>query len=119
MSRTATGAVLISCLALFLVGPELAFGPITSTSRADERPAPTPAASVVVIRPAFASQPVGAAPAPAAPVARASRGARRTPTGAAAPGGDTWPRLRAGETPTNGGPRPRPHYQLRPPTRES
>src|SRR5438270_8984008 len=112
MSRTATGAVLISCLALFLVGPELAFGPITSTSRADERPAPTPAASVVVIRPAFVSQPVGAAPAPAAPVARASRGARRTPTGAAAPGGDTWARLRACESPTNGGSRYRGYYQF-------
>ena len=35
MSRTATGAVLVSCLLAFLVGPELGFGPITSTSRAD------------------------------------------------------------------------------------
>src|SRR5947207_2383089 len=65
MSRTATGAVLVSGLLAFLVGPELGFGPITSTSRADERK--TPVASIIVIHPAVASQAPPPPPPPATP----------------------------------------------------
>ena len=44
MSRTATGAVLVSALIALFLGPELGFGPITSTSRADARPPKVPEA---------------------------------------------------------------------------
>jgi len=112
MSRTATGAVLVSCLLAFLVGPELGFGPITSTSRADTRHHPTPAASIIVLTPASASQGTALA-APVPPVApatraRASRGGAR----AAAPGGDVWARLRACESPTGASGRYRGYYQF-------
>jgi len=110
MSRTATGAVLVSGLLVLLVGPELGFGPITSTSRADERR--TPAASIIVIHPAFASlapaPPPAAAPAPAQR-ARASRSGARS---AAPAGGDVWARLRACESPSGGGGRYRGYYQF-------
>src|SRR5947208_15755514 len=107
MSRTATGAVLVSCLLAFLAGPELGFGPITSTSRADERH--TPAASVIIIHPPNAVwTPPPAPPAPAPP-ARASRsGVRSAP---AAVGGDVWARLRACESPTGASGRYRGYYQ--------
>jgi Transglycosylase-like domain len=109
MSRTATGAVLVSCLVALFVGPELGFGPITSTSRADTRPRTVPRASVVVLTPPFVAEP----PAPAAPA--------RQPTPVAAPPasalaavatGDVWARLRACESPTNGGTRYRGYYQF-------
>src|SRR5438034_1370092 len=110
MSRTATGAVLVSCLLAFLVGPELGFGPITSTSRADERRRPTPVASIIVLTPAFAAQPAPlAAPAPPARRTRVSRSGAR----AAAPaGGDVWARLRACESPTGASGRYRGYYQF-------
>jgi len=98
MSRTATGAVLVSCLVALFVGPELGFGPITSTSRADTRPRPVPTATVVVLTPSFIAAPP---PSPAKPG-----------TGAAAVGGDVWARLRACESPTNGGKRYRGYYQF-------
>src|SRR6266542_6072331 len=108
MSRTATGAVLVSCLVLLFVGPELGFGPITSTSRADTRPRPIPKATVVLVKPGFTAQPVAAPPAPA----RVSRGTPRT--GAPVAGDDVWARLRACESPTNGGTRYRGYYQFSP-----
>ena len=78
MSRTATGAVLVSCLLAFLVGPELGFGPITSTSRADTRRRPTPAASIIVLTPASAVEPAPlAAPAPPPGPSTRARGSRR------------------------------------------
>src|SRR5947209_1572651 len=98
MSRTATGAVLVSCLVALFVGPELGFGPITSTSRADTRLRPVPKATVVVLTPPFI-----ALPAPPPPT-----GKRRT----GAPADDTWARLRACESPTNGGTRYRGYYQF-------
>jgi hypothetical protein len=105
MSRTATGAVLVSCLVALFLGPELGFGPITSTSRADTRRRPVPQASVLVVTPPFIPQstpPPVAAPAPAAAARPAS-----------APGGkDVWARLRACESPTNGGTRYRGYYQF-------
>jgi hypothetical protein len=104
MSRTATGAVLVSCLVLLFVGPELGFGPITSTSRADTRPQSIPKATIVLVKPQFIAQPL-APPAPA----RVSRGTPRT---AAAVPGDVWARLRACESPTNGGTRYRGYYQF-------
>src|SRR5438067_12727865 len=111
MSRTATGAVLVSCLVLLFVGPELGFGPITSTSRADTRSQLTPQATVVLLKPEFAAQPVAAPPAPPAP-ARVSRGTPRASAPVA--GNDVWARLRACESPTNGGTRYRGYYQFSP-----
>ena len=111
MSRTATGAVLVSCLVLLFVGPELGFGPITSTSRADTRPQPIPKPTVVLVKPEFIALPVAAPAAPPAP-ARASRGTPRA--GAPVPGDDVWARLRACESPTNGGTRYRGYYQFSP-----
>ena len=97
MSRTATGAVLVSCLVALFVGPELGFGPITSTSRADTRRRSVPTATVLVLTPPFMSlPPPPAAKAPAAAVA----------------GNDVWARLRACESPTNGGTRYRGYYQF-------
>src|SRR4029077_15352754 len=99
MSRTATGAVLVSCLLALFVGPELGFGPITSTSRADTRRRPVPTATVVVLTPSFIAQPIPPPPANAG-------------TGAPAGGGAVWARLRACESPTNGGKRYRGYYQF-------
>jgi len=105
MSRTATGAVLVSCLVVLFVGPELGFGPITSTSRADTRPHAIPKATVVVLtRPFAAPVPTPVAP-PAPPGRRVSRG---TPVA----GDDVWARLRACESPSNGGTRYRGYYQF-------
>jgi hypothetical protein len=98
MSRTATGAVLVSLLVVLFLGPELGFGPITSTSRADSRPRPIPKATVVVLTPPFVAPP---APPPAPPKA-----------GPAVPGDDFWARLRACESPTNAGTRYRGYYQF-------
>src|SRR5436305_6816307 len=106
MSRTATGAVLVSCLVALFVGPELGFGPITSTSRADTRPRTVPRASVVVLTPPFIAQP----PAPAPPAAQAAPATARA--AAAVADGDLWARLRACESPTNGGTRYRGYYQF-------
>src|SRR5438874_9864172 len=111
MSRTATGAVLISCLIVLFVGPELGFGPITSTSRADTRPRPIPKATVVLVKPEFIAQPVAAPPAPPRPADPVSRGTPRT---APVAGDDVWARLRACESPTNGGTRYRGYYQFSP-----
>jgi transglycosylase-like protein len=109
MSRTATGAVLVSCLVALFVGPELGFGPITSTSRADTRPRTVPRASVVVLTPPFIAQP----PAPAPPAAQATLAAPAAARAAAAVAdGDLWARLRACESPTNGGTRYRGYYQF-------
>src|SRR4029079_3375375 len=113
MSRTATGAVLVSALIALFLGPELGFGPIRSTSRADERPREVPEATVVVIRPAVVQEPVTAAvtppaPPPPAPEPRVSRGTPRT----AVASDDVWARLRACESPTNGGTRYRGYYQF-------
>jgi Transglycosylase-like domain len=102
MSRTATGAVLVSCLVALFVGPELGFGPITSTSRADTRARRVPTATVVVLPPPFVPQ----SPPPPPPGARAARPA------AAVSGNDVWARLRACESPTNGGRRYRGYYQF-------
>ena len=110
MSRTATGAVLVSCLLLFLVGPELGFGPITSTSRADERR--TPAASVIVLHPPFATQAPPSAPSAPPPAATPGRVSRSGARAAAPAGGDVWARLRACESPTGGGGRYRGYYQF-------
>jgi resuscitation-promoting factor RpfB len=98
MSRTATGAVLVSCLVALFIGPELGFGPITSTSRADTRHKQIPEATVLVLTPPFIAQ------APPAPVPK--------PAAAAVPGDDVWARLRACESPTNGGTRYRGYYQF-------
>jgi hypothetical protein len=102
MSRTATGAVLASCLVALFLGPELGFGPMTSTSRADTRPKRVPMASVLVLTPPFVAPPpppkVAATPPPKA--------------SPAAPGDDFWARLRACESPTNGGTRYRGYYQF-------
>src|SRR5437588_10768099 len=103
MSRTATGAVLVSCLVALFVGPELGFGPITSTSRADTRPHVTPKATVVILTPPFLPQaPPPAPPAPPAPAA---------PSPAPAPCARPPPRHR----PPPAGPRPPGYSQLRPP----
>jgi hypothetical protein len=102
MSRTATGAVLASCLVALFLGPELGFGPITSTSRADTRPKRVPAASVLVLTPPFVAPPPPP-PVAAAPPPKASPGT---------PGDDFWARLRACESPTNGGTRYRGYYQF-------
>ena len=101
MSRTATGAVLVSFLVLLFLGPELGFGPITSTSRADTRPRPIPHANVLVVVPPFVAQsaPSAAPPAPVRPAA-------------AVASNDLWARLRACESPTNGGTRYRGYYQF-------
>jgi hypothetical protein len=110
MSRTATGAVLVSALIALFLGPELGFGPTTATSRADERPKAVPEATVVVIRPLAIQEPVTAAvvpPPPPAPAPRVSRSGART-----AVSGDVWARLRACESPTNGGTRYRGYYQF-------
>lgn len=105
MSRTATGAVFLSALVALIVGPELGFGPITSTSRADARPHTVPQATVVVLVPPFIPQP--AAPPPPPPrVAGPPRPA------AALASGDVWARLRACESPTNGGTHYRGYYQF-------
>jgi Transglycosylase-like domain len=103
MSRTATGAVLVSCLVALFVGPELGFGPITSTSRADTRPRPVPHASVLVLTPPFIPQ-----PSPAPPPVPAAAARLASATG----GKDVWARLRACESPTNGGTRYRGYYQF-------
>src|SRR4051812_27517509 len=100
MSRTATGAVLASALVVLSMGPELGFGPITATSRADERAKEVPEATVIVVRPAEVQEPVTATvtppPPPAPPAAgrppRVSRSGPRT-----AVSGDVWARLRACE----------------------
>ncbi|MCU1448639.1 MAG: Transglycosylase domain protein [Acidimicrobiales bacterium] len=111
MSRTATGAVLVSALAVLFLGPELGFGPITSTSRADTRPRHVPEATVVLVRPEFIAQPLAAADPPLPASGRISRsGGRGRPS--AIPGGDVWARLRACESPTNGGSRYRGYYQF-------
>jgi hypothetical protein len=112
MSRTATGAVLVSALVVLFLGPELGFGPITSTSRAASRPRHVPEATVVLVRPEFIAQPVTATVDPPPPAAaRVSRsGVRGRPV--AAVGGDVWARLRACESPTNGGSRYRGYYQF-------
>ena len=109
MSRTATGAVLISCLVALFVGPELGFGPITSTSRADTRAHVTPKATVVVLTPPFIPQPAPPAPPPPARPAPPPTPAAG-PTAAADDG--LWARLRACESPTNGGTRYRGYYQF-------
>ena len=109
MSRTATGAVLVSCLLAFLVGPELGFGPITSTSRADERH--TPAPSVIIIHPPYAVQTPPPPPPPPAP-APPPKPAAAVPGNAAVRNDDVWARLRACESPTNGGTRYRGYYQF-------
>lgn len=101
MSRTATGAVLVSCLVALFVGPELGFGPITSTSRADTRPHTLPQATVLVLTPPFIAQPAPPPPAAATPL----------PTATVA-GNEVWARLRACESPTNGGTRYRGYYQF-------
>jgi resuscitation-promoting factor RpfB len=112
MSRTATGAVLVSALAVLFLGPELGFGPITSTSRADTRPHRVPEATIVLVRPEFVAQPLAATvdPPPAAAGRTSRSGARGRPV--AAVGGDVWARLRACESPTNGGTRYRGYYQF-------
>ena len=102
MSRTATGAVLVSALVALFVGPELGFGPITSTSRADTRHKVVPKATVLVLTPPFATPP----PPPPQPQPVAAH-----PNSAVAPG-DVWARLRACESPTNGGTRFRGYYQF-------
>src|SRR5436305_1213316 len=99
MSRTATGAVLVSCLVALFVGPELGFGPITSTSRADTRPRRVPNATVVILTPPIVAPPVAA---PAPPKAASP----------ALPNDGVWARLRACESPTNGGTRYRGYYQF-------
>src|SRR5437763_17129084 len=99
MSRTATGAVFLSALAALIVGPELGFGPITTTSRADARPHAVPQATVVVLVPPFIPQPA-AVPAPPARAAAPPR-----PAATVVATGDVWARLRACESPTNGGAR--------------
>src|SRR5437588_13128750 len=109
MSRTATGAVLVSCLVALFVGPELGFGPITSTSRADTRPHVTPTATVVILTPPFIPQ--AALPAPPAPPA--------PQTAARSAGPDLWARPRACGRPTDRGTRDRGHYQFPPPARAS
>jgi len=111
MSRAATGAVLVSCLVALFLGPELGFGPITSTSRADTRHRPVPKATVVVLTPPFIAQ---AAPAPAAapaPPRPDDRVSRNGPRGAVADDG-VWARLRACESPTNSGTLYRGYYQF-------
>jgi hypothetical protein len=112
MSRTATGAVLVFCLAGLLAGPELGFGPTTATSRADERRRSTPVAAIVVIRPDFVALPAPPPPPPPrpVPVTRASRRGGRA--AAAVPGGDVWARLRACESPSGGGGHYRGYYQF-------
>jgi len=100
MSRTATGAVLVSCLVALFVGPELGFGPITSTSRADTRHRVVPQANVLLVVPPFVTPP------PASPP-----GAARPAAGAVGTDG-VWARLRACESPTNGGTRYRGYYQF-------
>lgn len=104
MSRTATGAVLVSCLVALFLGPELGFGPITSTSRADTRPRRVPAASILVLTPPFV------APPPPAPATAATAAAPKAAPAVA--GDDFWARLRACESPTNGGTRYRGYYQF-------
>jgi len=109
MSRAATGAVLVSCLVALFLGPELGFGPITSTSRADTRPRPVPKATVPILTPPFIAQPTPApAPAPPRPDDRVSRSG---PRGAVADDG-VWARLRACESPTNSGTLYRGYYQF-------
>jgi hypothetical protein len=110
MSRAATGAVLVSCLVALFVGPELGFGPITSTSRADTRPRPVPKATVVILTPPFIAQPAPppAPPAPPRPDDRVSRSGPR----AAVASDDVWARLRACESPTNSGTTYRGYYQF-------
>ena len=115
MSRTATGAVLVSCLIALFVGPELGFGPLTATSRADTRPRSVqlsaavrprsvPQATVLVLAPPFAPEPVPSPP---------PQAAQAPPRpGAAVATGDVWARLRACESPTNGGTRYRGYYQF-------
>jgi hypothetical protein len=101
MSRTATGAVLVSALVALFLGPELGFGPITSTSRADTRPKAVPKATVLVLTPPYVSQPPPPPPAATPPQ-----------VAAAVTSGDIWARLRACESPTNGGTRYRGYYQF-------
>jgi len=111
MSRTATGAVLVSAIMALFLGPELGFGPIRSTSRAEERHGPVPAATVVIIKPEFIAQATPPPPPPPPPAPeRVSRGGARTRPGAV--DSDVWARLRACESPTNGGTRYRGYYQF-------
>lgn len=108
MSRTATGAVFLSALVALIVGPELGFGPIKATSRADARPHVVPQATVVVLVPPFIPQPAAPPPPPPPPPLAAT-----PPRPAAAVAtGDVWARLRACESPTNGGTRYRGYYQF-------
>jgi hypothetical protein len=115
MSRAATGAVLVSCLVALFLGPELGFGPITSTSRADTRHHTVPTASVVMVVPPFVAPP----PAPPSPPAPSPATKQPSPTATlvatrAVAGDDVWARLRACESPTNGGTRYRGYYQFSP-----
>jgi hypothetical protein len=110
MSRTATGAVLVSCLVALFLGPELGFGPITSTSRADTRPPAVAKASVVVLVPPFVAPP--APPPAAAPRRPAPAASPAVAGGAAGANDDVWARLRACESPTNAGTRYRGYYQF-------
>src|SRR5438067_1327990 len=83
-----------------VVAPRRGFGPITSTSRADTRPHVPPKATVVILTPPFIPQaPPPAPPGPPAPAASSA-------------GPDLWARLRACESPTNGGTRYRGYYQF-------
>jgi hypothetical protein len=108
MSRTATGAVFLSALIALIVGPELGFGPITSKGRADARPHAVPRATVVVLVPPFIPQPAAPPPPPPPP----PRAAAMPRPAAALATGDVWARLRACESPTNGGTRYRGYYQF-------
>jgi transglycosylase-like protein len=97
MSRTATGAVLVFCLAGLLAGPELGIGPTKSTSAAEVRtsasaPSGPPYRDVPEI-PETAPTP------PPTPPPRVSRARARAPLPAAPGGGDFWARLRACESP--------------------
>jgi hypothetical protein len=109
MSRTATGAVLVSCLVALFLGPELGFGPITSTSRADTRRRPVPQASVLVVTPPFIPQ---STPSPVATRMQAPTSAAAARPASAPRGTDVWARLRACESPTNAGTRYRGYYQF-------
>ncbi|MBV8980433.1 MAG: transglycosylase family protein [Acidimicrobiia bacterium] len=109
MSRTATGAVFLSALVALIVGPELGFGPITATGRADTRPHTVPQATVMVLVPPFIPQPAPPPPPPAPPRVVAPP---RPAAAAAVATGDVWARLRACESPTNGGTRYRGYYQF-------
>src|SRR4051794_30083521 len=134
MSRTAPGAVLVSCLVALFLGPELGFGPFTSTSPPVTRARPASGAWLVSCLVAlFLGRELGFGPIPStsradtrrrpvpqasvlvvtppfipqsmpSPVAAHAPAAAARP--ASAPGGkDVWARLRACESPTNAGTR--------------